>query len=449
MKLTRLMAEGSGQAEAMATQVIEKDLQQAECANLLMDVYVRRPPQMTRYDALQLIVQLPGTPVKVTVALPYVPGERVEFPLEPLLQIGVGVPDSYDHDRLSRAFFSNLPDSGIGGRVPRTLVSSLDEQIDIEVTAADASSTGEQSNLDLLRLATLAPYAAFILVASADGELEPKEVTAFAQAMGRVVDPALKAMMVTCPVSPGTATGLVAGDLGLSSRALAAFGVISSDADSGTESHEALVEVVMGVARAQGELRAAELAAVMMVRRLLDGGRSAAAGPDPFPPVELSEELEALRPKAMYASTAAFLLVAAADGELEPKEVEAFGEAIGMRTNQLLMHIEESSDMAVPERVHELVANTDLILESLRAVSKIFDQHPDGDAAREAFMNTARQVARAHGDIRPEEQNSLDKVERVLRGGRGGGGVLVLLILLVAVSVIGAVGAVIGWTLFG
>lgn len=152
---------------------------------------------------------------------------------------------------------------------------------------------------------------------------------------------------------------------------------------------------------------------------------------------------------ASYAPFAGFFLVAAADGVVDPSELQTFVEQISACEDPVLMAVVHSNPQPLQQRVDYLVAHRELIPASLHAMGKVFRAAPAGAPARRAFLELLELVAEADGRVVLEEERSMNAITKFIdaeelpeASNRG-----MLILLVVAVVLLGMVG-LLAWMLY-
>lgn len=437
IQMNVLAVEGSGQAEAMVTKL--RDDGTGQCLSAIIDYFMQDPRANERLDALKVAVFVPGTPVHLVVMVPYRPGDPVTFPKAPQLVRRHGVPESLTNERMAEVFFADLPTDGPLADLPRTLSTSVHDDTQRFLGGTEPEELSDADQDLLMRLAALAPAAGFLMVAAADGKVEESEINAFQEALQALKDPLVMLIAVRSPVSGSQGLQMLVKDTTLVARSLAAMGVLLARSENGAASRKALMALWAQVAGVHGAIRPEEMGAAMQVSALLDGGTATALrGGDPFPEIAIAPELVGLLKEAALAPYAGFLLVAAADGQIEEREVHAFTMSMALAAHPLLKRVIDTDTREPTVILRQLAENTSLISSSLGAFGRICREHPDGAEAREAFLRSMYLIA--GGQPGEKERRALRAIEQALDGSSGGGcGVSLLLVgggILLALLVI-------------
>ncbi|MCB9676485.1 MAG: TerB family tellurite resistance protein [Alphaproteobacteria bacterium] len=263
---------------------------------------------------------------------------------------------------------------------------------------------------ELLRLGSLAPFAGFLMVAMADGKVEPHELFAFRAAMWRSENALFRQLVVHCPLEAHAVQRHLAERPDLLARSLAAAGAVFDMHPDGEGARKDFMRLLTTVAQSHGELRSAELNAITeVVAHTKLGAAFALSGDEPFPG-EYDYALVSIAP------IAGFLLVVAADGEFEEAEGLAFQKSLDRVKNPLLERLLAMSMGEFEHHLKTLVADPQLAKHSLEAAGEMFRTHPEGPAAREAFLAMLRNVAECHGELRAPERRALGAIEHILDG---------------------------------
>lgn len=416
----RLVASGSGEAHAMTGKVLASDeAKAADYAIVVVDVFVRDPTDGARYDAVQATVKTPGKAVDVTLVVPYRQTDDAGVSLRHgVHRLGArGVPDSYDLARLAAALFSRIPADAKGSvtQLPREVSTAWHDAIQDLAFAGKAETAVAGADLArLVRLASLAPLAAFIAVASADGKVEADEARAFQSELTNLDDPVLLLMVASATLDLKECMILLMLQETLRERAFAAAGAVFAAHPKGSGGAAAFKRLAERVARSHGEaIRPPEQKALDTLNAaLVRGPAFALDGVDPFPALEIKDHHKDLVKDSSSAIYAAFLLVAAADGEIEAKETEAFAANLQFVGNPLLRAM---IDAAPPGKFPK---DAEAARECIAAAKELFDRHPEGDTARDAFLALLLSVAWSHGTLREPERAAIATITRMLNASK-------------------------------
>jgi len=258
---------------------------------------------------------------------------------------------------------------------------------------------------ELLLISSIAPFAGFLHIAIADGEVEPSELLIFRMGMLTCESELLRKIVIHCPLDAEETLAHLLENPSLVPRSLAGIGaLLRQDPAAMAE----LMSVFERVAQSGSSPGADERRALAEVERMLEGGAERAKnGPPPFPD-EYDYQQAALAP------ISAFILVASADGELEEKETRAFHSALKRVSNPLLQRLIALGTADFEANLRRLAEEDELATDCLKSAGQLFRTHPEGPAAREALMALLRHVAEVHGELRREERRALRAIEHLL-----------------------------------
>lgn len=128
----------------------------------------------------------------------------------------------------------------------------------------------DQHTEALMAEAAYAPFAGFVVVAGADGDVEEKEVRAFLASLSRLDDPLLVEMIRAAPEPLEHRVDVLIGSPERIPASLSAAGQLFARHPDGDVSRAAFMAILRDVAEAHGELRATERDTMQRVEQLLD-----------------------------------------------------------------------------------------------------------------------------------------------------------------------------------
>ena len=128
----------------------------------------------------------------------------------------------------------------------------------------------DHSTRALMAEAAYAPFAGFVVVAGADGDVEEKEARAFLASLARVDDPLLVEMIRAAAEPLDERVDLLIASPERIPSALSAAGQLFARHPDGDVSRAAFMAILRDVAQAHGELRETERDTMQRVEQLLD-----------------------------------------------------------------------------------------------------------------------------------------------------------------------------------
>lgn len=280
----------------------------------------------------------------------------------------------------------------------------------------EAPPQGE--DLDLLaKLGALAPFAMFMRVAP-EGAGSPAKVEVFTTRLfSDALPEGIGHMIQFLDVGPNERFAMLLRDPSLAPRSLAAAGRLW--ALRGDD--EARAYFLDLARRVSGTGGTADEAVLAEIDRALDAGQALALrGGNPFtaPPADdpMAGVPREILEKASYGPIAGFLAIAAADGKVDPSELQVFIDAISSSGSPVLEAIVLGSQEPFMERVRRLSESKNLGSESLQAMAAVCRTVPGGIEAKNAFIRTLIKVGEADGDFDAEERRRVDALARYFDG---------------------------------
>lgn len=420
----RLMAEDGNRALEMFKATFEKK-PEVEAMAFVADAYATNPNTGVKRDALMVAVASKGVQY-ATLMVPYVVADgAVSFPDQAQWIDGPKLFE-YSMERATKAFGPGAASYGLT-EVRNDYLTGVQQASQRPWNAADAAEAagvvGADGDALLMKLASLAPFALFMGVAMADGEVDDSEMNTFAAGLfdNEKTHPLLQEMVGATDLLPNQRFKMVISQEGMGGRAIAAAGAIFAKHPQGAEGRAAFEALGQAIASADGVVTDDETAVLEGLLQALDLGEDfALLGGDPF--VEgvdanlfgdLPDEVVAI---ASFAPFAAFMMVAGADGNLDPREAVTFLARITTEEDPVLRALLDMGDMPLDQRMGHLADNRDLIKASLMAAMVVFMQVPGGSNARNALMSILEAIAGADGHVDAGEQAALDNLGKLFDG---------------------------------
>jgi hypothetical protein len=126
---------------------------------------------------------------------------------------------------------------------------ALGAGVEVALSGPDPYDGASPRRVELMDHAALAPFAMFLAIAMADGELEKSEVEAFIEAMSAVTDPLLTEIMGASKLSAHERLTRLMEDKGdLADRSIFAMGVALAEEAGGEAARAALMALLTPVA---------------------------------------------------------------------------------------------------------------------------------------------------------------------------------------------------------
>jgi tellurite resistance protein len=447
VSITRLNTDNSDRVMAMFEALIGRE-PTIEAIACVADAIATNRATGVQRDALVVVVASHGVR-RADLTIPYeVAGGAVSFP-DQAQWVGEPLAFAYSMARATDAFTPNVSADGI------TEVRDAYWRSSAQAPRGGPAPSGATGDALLMKLASLAPFGLFLAVALADGDVSDDEKVAFVANLfdHQRTDPLLQEMVAATELLPGERFHLLISEGSLGVRALAAAGAIFAKHPRGAAAREAFDALGRSIASADGVVTKDEQKVLQAVLQVLDRGEAfALQGGDPFVQAGDGELFKGLPSNvvdiASFAPFAAFMMVAGADGKLDPREVNTFLARISMEKDPILRALLHRGDVPIEQRLTHLAKNKDLLLASLMAATLVFQQVRDGHLARNALMSLLGAIASADGEVDPKERRALDELGKVFDGRQRpqqGGSVPWLPSLVIG----GLVVAAVAWVLWG
>ena len=420
--IVRLMAANSERAQQMADQTMQTEHSGAKVGVSVVDALIT-PHGEAQTDALIVRVIVPGQRAETVVAIPYAKdGEALVSRRKSIVLNQQGV--KLSADVLSKALFDGIPTpvAGLQGDLTRELeVPDLSAML----AAEQASSSMQQELSDedeerIRKLAALAPFAGFAIVAAADGEIEEGEVRAFADGMDAIAKAGLRMLTQPIDLEPDVCVRLVTLNMELGKAALHAAGWVFEHDKQGPLARQEFDQLMHEIAAGGEEQGGEELMALVMVAGWSRGPVDVALKqklPQELANAEMNVAAAiqgAIMGLAAEAPYAGMLKVAAADGTIEPDEMAELLATLNRMTDPLLVAMMNSNSSQPNEIIDALLADEDRQNAALRAAGMLFKNRDEGEESRAAMMRMLRDVAETHGEVRDVERAAIEEVERIL-----------------------------------